>query len=64
MTEEPKIPKGANSIYVVEEREKCPFNHTRMCPHGGAFRNNTAWCNVCVMVAILREITLIGARQQ
>ncbi|GAJ15409.1 unnamed protein product [marine sediment metagenome] len=43
-----------------KERE-CPFNHTRMCPHG--FTQYPYWCTVCVLAEILREIKLIGARQ-
>lgn len=46
---------------MTEEREECPFNHTKMCPHIGL--KGALWCQVCVMSKILKEIKLLRVSQ-
>lgn len=41
----------------------CPFNHTRMCPHH-LYNKHMIWCTICILDQILKEMKLIGARQQ
>lgn len=51
------------STTLTEEREKCPWDHTRVCPHQLQDKD-PMWCQLCIMALLTNEVKLIGVRQQ
>ncbi|MBA7646666.1 hypothetical protein ES703_54432 [subsurface metagenome] len=47
------------------DSETCPFNHTLVCPFSGTlFDKSLKLCYCCQVAQLIREVRLIGARQQ
>jgi len=40
---------------MTEERKKCPFNHTMMCPHQLQDKD-PIWCQLCILAQLVKAI--------